>query len=219
MADVVKCFNSRTSNDKALAIIIPSLEICIFKICIYTNTALTEIPRIQTAIIGHSYLRAREAARVTSRRIHHTARTNVRCIHYHSSWYGYTAAIYRAHYYQRGCSCTRYAGISALAQLLSPRLAAAWPPASYLDSSPDKQGLLSPSPCQASTTARARVFALLGNPAPGGFGGLGSVGSVGPHRTLPLCITRQLLSAAAIRHRRLLHGITVKRASLRAFPP
>lgn len=130
-----------------------------------------------------------------------------------------TGAIYRAHYYQRGCSCTGYAGISALAQLLSPRLAAAWPPASYLDSNPDKQGLLSPSPCQASTTARARVFALLGNPAPGGFGGLGSVGSVGPHRTLPLCITRQLLSAAAIRHRRLLHGITVKRASLRAFPP
>lgn len=47
-----------------------------------------------------------------------------------------------------------------------------------------------------------------------GFGWLG--------RSLPyttLCATRQLLSAAAIRHRRLLHGITVKRAPLRAFPP
>lgn len=44
------------------------------------------------------------------------------------------------------------------------------------------------------------------------------LGWLGPHR-IPLCTTRQLLSAAAIRHRRLLHGITVKRAPLRAFPP
>lgn len=120
----------------------------------------TEIPRTYQSLAIR--ISEREATRLTSRRIHHTARTNVPCIHYHSSRYGYRARYsMRALLTERraGCSCTRYARISALAQLVS----LLGRPGSYLDSSPDKQAC---SPTvrafrQASTTKSARVFAYL----------------------------------------------------------
>lgn len=103
---------------------------------------------------------------------------------------------------------------------LSLPLISAWPPTSYLDSSPDKQACsLTVRAFRQASTTRAGVFAYPGNPR---FGvqarfWLSAPGSVG---LPPLCTTRQLLSAGKQSwHRRLLHGITVKRAPLRAFPP
>lgn len=129
------------------------------------------------------------------------------------------------HYYPRRAECTRYARISALLQLLplplcvAHRRASAWPPTSYLDSSPDKQtcSLTVRAFRQASTT-RARGYLRI--PAtPGSRFRLGS-GSRLRFGLPSLCTTRQLLSAGKQSwHRRLLHGITVKRAPLRAFPP
>lgn len=181
---------------------------------------LTEIPRTYRSFAIP--ISECEGTRVTSRRIHHTVHTNVPCIHYHSSRHGYRGDIAFALPERRtGCSCTHYGGISALCSTsLSSRHAAAWPPASYLDSSPDKQALLSHSPCVSpSKHNHAREGVCVSRQPRTGFGGFG-FGWLG--RSLPyttLCATRQLLSAAAIRHRRLLHGITVKRAPLRAFPP
>jgi hypothetical protein len=90
---------------------------------------------------------------------------------------------------------------------------------SYLDSSPDKQtcSLAVRAFRQASTPPPARATLSKGvcvSQQPLGAWGTGQ--GAGAVRLL---YARQLLSAVTIRHRRLLHGITVKRAPLRAFPP
>lgn len=143
---------------------------------------LTEIPRTYRSFAIP--ISEREGTRVTSRRIHHTAHTNVACIHYHSSRYGYRVRrdIACALLAERraGCSCTRYGGISALC---STSLSS--PPASYLDSSPDKQALLSHSPCVSpGKHNQAREGVCVSRQPRTEFGGLGSVGSVGPYRIL-----------------------------------
>lgn len=192
--------------------------LCLLSRYVFSSTRIPNRNSSDISIIGHSYLRARSYALDIStnssygahkRTMHSLPFIPVRM----PGRYSVRALLLER---RAECSCTRYAGISALAQLVSLLGRSG----SYLDSSPDKQAcsLTVRAFRQASTTRSARVFAYL-SATPHkvwgfGFGWL----SPSPSYTT-LCATRQLLSAAAIRHRRLLHGITVKRAPLRAFPP